>query len=89
VNWWEGDSPTQFKAKLDQAIRKSQLALMRTSYAKAQGRAWQTISIPQMERIIQQRGDQLFKEMSTSGIPAERIDGEVKSRLRQEFGGNI
>lgn len=86
-NWWDGDSPTQFKAKLDGAVRKTQLALARMEYAKREGKSWQAIPLTNMPKIIDERGNQIEREARRQGIKDEsEINGMVRQRLRAEFG---
>lgn len=89
ASWWEGDSPAEFKAKLDNAMKNSRLAMVRMSYAKAAGRPWNTIPLTEMRRIIDNRGDTLASEFGRQGLKPEEIQQRVRTQLRTEFGGNI
>lgn len=85
---FDGDSPTQFKAKLDQAYEKSKAAVARYNYARQNGKDWQYIGLNQMADIVRKRGNALQSEVKRANpnIDQMSLQGEVRSRLKQEFG---
>ena len=94
VGIFDGDSPTEFKAKLDNAIRMSKLAFARNAYLRRQGftgsvdQAASQIPLQRMEGIIQQRTRAILQEaqQANPGVPARELTPLVRQRLRSEFG---
>lgn len=85
-NWWDGDGPTQFKGKLDQAIRKTQMAIARYEYAKRAGKPWQSIPLTQLPDIIDKRGSEIEGKLKMQGMRGDELNGAVRQQLRAEFG---
>lgn len=91
---FDGDSPTEFKAKMDNAVRMSQLAFARNSFLRKQGfqgnaeQAASQIPLHRMEGIIQQRAQSLLQEtqQSNPGVPPAELMPLVRQRLRSDFG---
>lgn len=97
---FSGDSPPTFKAKMDNGIRLSSLAVARFNYLRANGFAVPTpaqlkdpnfvfpIGVDDMPGIIQKRGDQLQQEILKANPKSEKavIEQAVGERLKQEFG---
>lgn len=86
----EKDSPTQFKAKLDQGIRLTQLALIRYAYTRKSGKPWSEsgISLDQMERLVEEKTRALRDEVRRANPDAKpnQIDATVGRKLKEEFG---
>lgn len=84
----EKDSPTQFKAKLDQAARMTKLALARYAYTRKTGRPFSDLSLDQMNRFIDERARQYRGDALKSDPKAtpDKINAEVSRKLKQEFG---
>lgn len=82
---FDGDGPTEFKAKLDNAIRQSELAVARYNAFRDKGF---TIPLSKMPGIIQERTDALLKQMKAAnpGASSEELKPLVRSRLKREFG---
>lgn len=85
---FDGDSPTQFKTKLDVVVREAKMAMARAQFAKANNRPWNSIPLDQMPNIIRQRGDQILKDIQAQApnAPIEHLKPFVRQRLNQEFG---
>lgn len=85
---FDGDSPTQFKTKLDVVVGQAKMAMARAQFAKANNKAWNSIPLEQMPTIIQQRGAQLWREMRSQAPKASDQDLGVfvDQRMKQEFG---
>lgn len=85
---FDGDSPTQFKTKMDVVVREAKMAMARAQFAKANNRPWNSIPLDQMPAIIQQRGDQILKDIQAQApnAPVEQLKPFVKQKLNQEFG---
>jgi hypothetical protein len=91
---FDGDSPTQFKAKLDDAMKQTKMALARYEYIKRNGIALTdnngnaVVPLERMPQIMNDRGNELeaqFKKSNPSMPPAE-IQGRVRAVLAKEFG---
>ncbi|MBM3549659.1 MAG: hypothetical protein FJX54_22195 [Alphaproteobacteria bacterium] len=87
---FDGDGPTAFKAKLDSAIEAAKHAMMRYSYAKANGLdpLKTGIELQDVPRLVSERGAKLFQEVEAAnpGATSEAIKAAVRDRLAVEFG---
>ena len=86
----EKDGPTEFKAKLDQGVRLTQLALIRHAYTRKSGKPWSEsgITLDQMERLVEDRTRALrdeAKRVNPSASP-DRVNDAVGRKLKEEFG---
>ena len=59
---FDGDSPTEFEAKLNNAVQQTKYALVRKNYALKNGLKWENIALEKMPSIIQERGKQIEKQ---------------------------
>jgi len=82
----DGDSPTQFMAKLNASLQRLTLVNARMNYARKVGQPWESIPIEQMERILQGRTDQLQEMYQKQGLQGDELRGAVRQGLKQEFG---
>lgn len=85
-NIWDGDSPTEFKAKLEDAMQSARWAIARYNYAMKNGLNWKTISLENMPEIVNERASQIEAEVKRPGMDAGTVRQEVKKRLAAEFG---
>jgi hypothetical protein len=90
---FDGDSPTEFAAKLQARQRDLRLALARKVYLLREGIRHDMasgntggISIDQMPRIIDKRGAELESQLIEQGLSPEQVQQQVDQQLRQEFG---
>lgn len=85
------DSPTQFKAKLDEVIRDTRLAQARLMYLRTKGPegAAEMAKIPlsSMPGIIRKRETELLREAKSANPKAgeDELKGLVRPKLQQEF----
>jgi hypothetical protein len=94
---FDGDSPTVFKSKLDQALRSTKLAMARASYLHKNGfngtadEAAARVPLDRMNNIMQERARQLRQEAVAKmpGLDDSAIRPLVAQRLRAEFGSDI
>lgn len=83
---FDGDSPTEFKAKMDDTIMSLKLAQARASYARSNGlpadpeRLAERISLPEMKEIMKKRAKQI-----SDGLPAGLTEEEKKRRTAQQL----
>jgi hypothetical protein len=89
-----GDSPTEFKAKLDRTVRDVRLAQARLSYIRANGLKLDNfggIGLADMPKIIDQRGAQLEQEMKAQNpqLSPDDLRNRTLRALAQEFGTTI
>jgi hypothetical protein len=85
TNAWDGDSPTQFKAKLDNTIQQTKYALARKQYALKNGRNWETIPLDSIPDIVRQRGKEIAKQYKLDPSKAADLN-TIDRQLAAEFG---
>ncbi len=94
---FDGDSPAQFKAKLDEVTRATRLALARAQWWKQQGNAGKIVAngelapgvpaLTQMPRIIHERETEIRAALREQGFTDEAsIREQVRAQLNAEFG---
>lgn len=93
---FDGDSPEEFKSKLDDLIWKTKLAYARLHYYRTQGfpvpdfAAGDTgpLSLESMGDILDARGNELEQELvaQNPGADIEAIRAQVDQQLQAEFG---
>lgn len=82
------DSPTEFQAKLTNAIRDARRAVARFHHAQVRGLdpLNSGISLDGIDALIDQTGAQLVQQLRAQGIPEDQINGLVLEELRRQFG---
>lgn len=87
---FDGDAPTNFKAKMDDTIKQSRNAILRYSYALSNGmNPLKTgVELADVPKLVEKRGGEIEKEIKTAmpTATADQIRMEVKARLAKEFG---
>jgi hypothetical protein len=87
---FDGDSPTEFRAKLERATEMTRNALVRRHYALTRGlNPTQTgIELHEIPRLYERRAREIEREIQqgSPGIDREQLRGQVRVQLRQEFG---
>lgn len=90
---FDGDSPTEFKAKLDDAIRQTKVAVARLAYIKRNGMSLEdgkgnaVIPLDRMPTLINDRGKEIEAELRKAGnADAKAIQKAVRRQLGVEFG---
>jgi len=82
---FDGDSPTEFQSKLDNAITQTKYSLARKNYALKNGFKWENIQLNKMPEIIQSRGKQIEQQYKLDPKdPATKQT--VLRQLAAEFG---
>ena len=82
---FDGDSPTQFQAKLDNAIQQTKYALARKNYSLSKGLKWEGIKLDDIPSIVNQRGKEIEKQYKLDPKdPATKKT--VERQLAAEFG---
>jgi hypothetical protein len=82
---FDGDSPTEFEAKLTNAVKQTKYALARKNYALKNGLKWENTSLDSMPKIIQSRGKEIEKQYNLDPKdPATKQT--VLRQLAAEFG---
>jgi hypothetical protein len=82
---FDGDSPTEFEAKLNNGIQQAKYALARKQYALKNGLNWQDTPLDQMPAIINKRGEDIAKQYKLN--PKDPKDrNTIKTQLAAEFG---
>jgi hypothetical protein len=59
---WSGDSPTEFEAKLNNAVQQTKYALARKNYALKNGLKWESTPLDSMPSIINKRGKEIAQQ---------------------------
>jgi hypothetical protein len=57
-----GDSPTEFEAKLNNAVKQTKYALARKNYALKKGLNWESTPLDSMPSIINKRGKEIAEQ---------------------------
>jgi hypothetical protein len=82
---FDGDSPTEFEAKLNNGIQQTKYALARKQYALKNGLKWENIDLGQMPVIVNKRAADIAKQYKLDPAkPADR--NTIKMQLAAEFG---
>ncbi|WP_299986649.1 glycoside hydrolase family 73 protein [uncultured Ruegeria sp.] len=86
----DGDSPTEFQAKLEQSIVQQQRAVARYNLWLAtgrQGKPWEMGSLDDVDKMINARGAQIEEQLRAAGLTDESvIKQQVSQQLRVEVG---
>jgi hypothetical protein len=82
---FDGDSPTEFEAKLNNGIQQTKYALARKEYALKNGLKWENIDLSKMPTIINKRADDIAKQYKLD--PQNPKDqNTILRQLAAEFG---
>lgn len=85
----DGDSPTEFQAKMKESVSQAKMAYARAHYLTQKGfkgKPWEAgIAIDDVRELVEQRGAQIEQELR-GRVPPERMNGVVRQKLKQEFG---
>ena len=86
-----GDSPTEFVAKLNQALKRTRLALARYNHWRNGGfgdaeKPWTAAALEDIPRLINERGDAIAAELRAQGVEDSAIAAQVQRQLGREFG---
>lgn len=81
----DGDSPTQFKAKLDQSIYQLKLVEARAKYMLQKGLTFADVPLEKMPSIINERGKQIATQYKLNPSKPRDLD-LIKKQLSAEFG---
>lgn len=82
------DSPTEFQAKMNNAIRDMRRSVARFHNAQVRGLdpLDSGVSLDSIDALIDQTGTQLTEQLRSQGIPEEQIHELVLQELRRQFG---
>lgn len=91
---FDGDSPTEFKAKLDDVISKTKMAVARLAYIKRNGMSLEdgegkpVVALERMPALINERGAKIKEELKKAQPSADDklLDKAVRRQLSVEFG---
>ncbi len=89
-----GDSPTEFKAKLDDAMKSTKMAVARLSYIKRNGMSLEdgkgnaVIPLERMPHLMNERGKAIEAELKIAqpNADAKALKSAVRRQLSTEFG---
>jgi len=85
---FDGDSPTQFESKLNNAVEQTKYAIARKNYSLNNGLKWENTPINKMPNIINQRGAAIAQQYKLD--PNKPADLKTINRqLAAEFGINF
>lgn len=90
---FDGDSPVEFKSKVDAAVGSAKMAYARKAYLLARGLPLDTkqdtpggISLDQMPDLIEAEGQQMEDELVAKGKSPQDAETMVKAQLRMKYG---
>lgn len=91
---FDGDSPTEFKSKMDDAIRQTKMAVARLAYIKRNGMSLEdgngnpVIPLDRMPQLINERGQEIEEQLKASQpkADAKALQRAVRRQLSVEFG---
>ncbi len=83
---FDGDSPTQVRAKIDRFRQFQKRAIARLNYINKHGLSLKNVPLESMEGIINRRAQALEKQMQKRGMDPETIPNAVRQQLAEEFG---
>lgn len=85
----DGDSPTEFKAKMREATTQSKMAYARAHYLIKngfKGKPWEAgIALDDVRELVDQRAAQLQQQLQ-GRVPPERMGPIIRQKLKDEFG---
>jgi hypothetical protein len=82
---FDGDSPTEFEAKLNNAIQQTKYALARKQYSLRKGLNWESTPLEKIPLIVQARGKAIAEQYNLD--PNKTADLQTINRqLAAEFG---
>lgn len=82
---FDGDSPTEFQAKLENSVKQVKLVEARAVYMKKNGLSLKDVSLSSMPQIINDRAKQIAKQQ---GLDVNKPEDQmrIKIQLSSEFG---
>jgi len=82
---FDGDSPTEFQAKLENSVKQMKLVEARAVYMKKNGLSLKDIPLSNMPQIINDRAKQIAKQQ---GLDVNKPEDQmrIKMQLSSEFG---
>ncbi|MET0070272.1 MAG: hypothetical protein ABW096_09525 [Candidatus Thiodiazotropha sp.] len=83
---FDGDSPTQFQAKLEATTSELKKAAMRYHYAQAHGLDWKGIPLSNIEGMMDKRGAELEAQFLRQGMTQQQAERAALEQVRKEFG---
>jgi len=89
VKLFDGDSPTEFKAKMDGVMQSLDRVIARNNYVNKYGlKSFKDIGLDQMDGIIDNRGEEIEAEIKLKHPDKtdQEIEETVLEQLSEEFG---
>jgi hypothetical protein len=90
---FDGDSPTEFKAKLDDAMKQTKQAVARLAYLKRNGMSLEDglgkgVTLDRMPQLMNERGKKIEEELRAAQPNADQkaLQRAVRRQLGVEFG---
>lgn len=83
---FDGDSPTEFQAKLEATISELKKAAARSQYAQTHGLEWQSIPLTNVEGLMDKRGNELEQQYRRQGMSQQEAESRAMQQVREEFG---
>lgn len=87
---FDGDSPTEFKAKLEGVAKDTRSAILRANWARAKGvdPLKTGVELSEVPALINRRGDEIASEVKAANpqLDAQGVRQLVRQRLGREFG---
>lgn len=83
---FDGDSPAELQAKIDRFEDFTRKALAKSAFIERHGLTVNDISLDEIPRAMQKRGDELMTRYRRQGVSEGEAKRAVKMRLADEFG---
>ena len=83
---FDGDSPTQFKAKMDAAINELTLANARSIYAAKVGINALDVSLTSMRDVVNKRYNAEYESLKAAGLEDGAAKAKARELVKTEFG---
>jgi hypothetical protein len=91
--WFDGDSPTEFKAKLDDAMAQTKKSIARLAYLKRNGMSLEDglgkgVTLDRMPELMKERGREIEAELKKTAPNASKevVGRSMRRQLSVEFG---
>jgi hypothetical protein len=83
---FDGDSPTEFQAKMKGLTGELRMAIARSNYIRKHGMTMDQLPLEQMAPIVNHRGREIENELKQKGMKGPDLSAGVRRKLAEEFG---
>lgn len=87
TGYFDGDSPTQLKTKVERLTQNTNNAMARMQYIRRNGELTiEDVPLEQMPKIIRERGDEIERTLQAQGLTGAPLKNAVRKKISEEFG---